>query len=88
MAMNEPTWTNEKKFKFRTGSGTPGTLRQAIKNGLEDIKLHPDFEPDMIMWIHIRECIAQKFVFSAGKAMEHLSDARATWNRIFPEDKR
>ena len=86
--MNDPTWTNWKSFRFPEGSGTPQHLKQAIRNGLKDIKARPELEPDLIMWHHIRECLAQKFIFNSSPALQHIADPKATWNRLFPEDTR
>jgi hypothetical protein len=75
-------------YKFKKGSGTPGSLREAISNGLDGIKSHPHLEPETVMWIHIREFLAQKFVFGVSNvpALKHLTEPKAIWNRIFPED--
>ena len=75
-------------FRFPKNTGTPKSLRQAIQNGLDSIKTYPHLEPDMIMWLHLKEYISQKFYFFPSSMGEEYSCPKATWNRIFPEDPR
>lgn len=60
--------------------GTPQTLKEAIQNGLEDVK--PGRERVDIVWIHVKDYLAQKF------GLNFTEEARVLWNLLFPENLR
>lgn len=41
--------------------GTPKTLKQAIENGLDDVKNNPGMDAAEIIKAHVRDRLAQRF---------------------------
>lgn len=68
-------------FKFPKDSGTPKSLKEAIKNGLEHSKNCPGFDPEEVMFAHIKEFTAQRF-----SCYSDSSDVMKLWKNIFHND--